>query len=110
MGASKVPPFHCGRTEYVLTLGIQVLSVLDLVFTLIQISMGGSESNPLMDWALRRGPVSFASLKMTITTLGLMILIKGLRFHRSVRLILAFLCACYVAVIGRHVELFATLP
>jgi hypothetical protein len=92
---------RCTFSEYVFILGLQILSVLDVVFTLILISEGGLELNPLMALALEGGYTTFSVIKIGITTLSLLVFVAHIHL-RHVRYIVAALCFLYVGLCGCH--------
>lgn len=90
------------RSEWVLVLGILVLSMLDMVFTLLHLDAGGTEANPIMAWTLAwGGRTAFRYVKVTTTLLGLFVLLLHARFHR-VRSLLTFAFILYAAVLLFH--------
>jgi len=75
------------RAEWLLAGGIFLLSMLDLVFTLIHLDAGGREANPVMDGILRWGGTdAFTMAKVLFTVVGLMVLLIHIRFDRVKRL------------------------
>lgn len=82
-----------------LVLGVQILSVLDLIFTVVHIVAGGWELNPLMALALKGGYASFGIAKMGITTASLAILVVHIRLVH-IRFVLALLFVIYSTVCG----------
>ena len=59
------------------------LSCLDAYFTLLLISDGARELNPLMGLLLSHGPGLFINLKIALTAIGLLILI----LHKNFRIV-----------------------
>jgi hypothetical protein len=91
--------------EWVLVLGILVLSVLDMVFTILHLKAGGTEANPVMAWALEwGGQRAFEIVKLASTFLGLFVLLVHVRFRR-VKTLLAFAFAVYASVFVFHLYL-----
>jgi hypothetical protein len=80
------------------------LSLADLLMTLDLLRHGGSEANPLMQWALDQGVPVFVGLKLGLTLLGALVLLVRVRF-RGIRTALAVLLVLYVALIGYHLAL-----
>ena len=69
--------------EWLLVGGILVLSILDMVFTLIHLDAGGTEANPIMAWTLEWGGQNgFKTVKLVTTLLGLFFLLVHVRFKR----------------------------
>lgn len=68
--------------EWVLILGIVVLSIADLVLTLLYVQAGGEEANPVMAWALSHGPDVFALIKLGVTVVGVLVLLLHIRYPR----------------------------
>lgn len=97
-----------GGFGYVLLGAVLALSLLDAVFTLAHLDRGGREANPLMDWAIRAGPVVFLAIKIVLTVTGTLLLVLH-RYFRGVRPLLVAVLALYVALMGYHAYL-ATLP
>jgi hypothetical protein len=83
---------------------ILLLSVADAFLTLKLLSLGGSEINPIMAWLLETNMHWFAAVKMTLTGLGVLVLVAvgRARVFRLVRVvnILHWFFAAYVALIG----------
>ena len=91
--------------ELGLVCGILLLSVLDLVFTLLHLNAGGTEANPVMAWVLAwGGHGAFSWVKLATTVLGLMILLFHVRF-RKVRNLLTFAFLLYAGVFVFHIYL-----
>jgi hypothetical protein len=87
-----------------LILGIHVFSVIDLVFTMLHLSEGGRELNPIMAMALRNGYTAFGVIKVCLTTLGLLVLLMHIRLPR-VRSFLVLLFMTYLGVFLYHLYL-----
>ena len=93
------------KAEWVLVIGILVLSVLDMVFTILHLKAGGTEANPVMAWALEwGGQRAFEIVKLASTFLGLFVLLVHVRFRR-VKTLLAFAFAVYASVFVFHLYL-----
>ncbi|MHC4339544.1 MAG: DUF5658 family protein [Planctomycetota bacterium] len=91
--------------ELFLILGILVLSLLDMVFTLIHLEAGGTEANPLMAWTLAwGGNPAFTSVKLVSTLLGLFVLLIHVRFRR-VKTLLGLAFALYAGIFLFHTYL-----
>ena len=88
--------------EWVLASGIFVLSMLDLVFTLVHLKAGGEEANPIMDWFLTWGGTdAFSVAKILFTVVGLLVLLVHVRFDR-VQGLLRFAFGLYAALFVFH--------
>ncbi len=91
--------------EWVLVIGVLVLSVLDMMFTILHLDAGGTEANPVMAWALEwGGQRAFEIVKLASTFLGLFVLLVHVRFRR-VKTLLAFAFAIYASVFVFHLYL-----
>ncbi|MDH3592970.1 MAG: DUF5658 family protein [Planctomycetota bacterium] len=89
-------------SEWFLVIGVLVLSVLDMVFTLIHLDAGGTEANPIMDWTLTAGGYPlFKAVKLITTVLGLSVLLVHVRFRR-VKSLLKITFAIYAALFIFH--------
>ena len=71
-----------------LAIMILLLSVTDAFLTLTLIAHGGEEANPVMAFLLERTPQLFASVKMMLTGLGIVVLVAlaRARVFRVVRI------------------------
>ncbi len=92
------------RGEWALVIGILLLSSADLILTMVHLSAGGREANPVMALALEQSEFTFIFVKLATTVLGLMILLTHVRFRR-VRPMLSTVCALYCLVIVYHILL-----
>lgn len=86
-----------------LAVAILLLSVLDAFLTLTLMTQGAHEANPILAWLLDRHPGLFAVVKMTLTGIGVMVLVavartKVFRVIRVVTIMHAFVVA-YVFLI-----------
>jgi len=91
--------------EWLLVTGVLVLSILDMVFTLIHLNAGGTEANPLMAWTLEWGGHSgFRMVKLVTTLIGLFILLVHVRFRR-VKALLGVAFLVYASVFVFHIYL-----
>jgi len=81
---------------------VLVLNLADALFTLIYIHTGlASEANPLMDAALGGGAVSFMMVKLTLVSLGVLLLFR-LRRQRSASIALIGTAVAYSSVFLYH--------
>ncbi|MHC4550377.1 MAG: DUF5658 family protein [Planctomycetota bacterium] len=91
--------------EWFLVAGILLLSVLDMVFTILHLNAGGTEANPVMAWTLAwGGQHAFKIIKLVTTLAGLFVLLVHVRFRR-VRTLLALAFAVYASVFVFHLYL-----
>ena len=91
--------------DWVLVGGILVLSLLDMVFTLIHLQAGGTEANPVMAWTLEwGGHGGFKAVKIATTLIGLFVLLVHVRFRR-VRTLLSLAFLVYAGVFVFHLYL-----
>jgi hypothetical protein len=87
-----------------LVLAIFAFHVLDALFTLLHLSRGGVELNPLMDYCLRYGPTTFLTTKLGLAAAGLLFLCAHCRWP-FVRRGIAGLFILYAGVICYHLVL-----
>lgn len=104
--------WHESRLLY-LAVTIVLLSCLDALFTLNLMSIGASEANVVMNSVLGRGVPDFLAFKISLTGLGVILLV--IAAHRSffgwfrvVRL-LQLICIGYVALIAYEIYLFDSI-
>ena len=93
------------RGEWFLIVGVLILSLLDMVFTIIHLNAGGTEANPVMAWILDVGGHSlFIAAKLFSTVVGLLVLLVHVRVRRvHGLLVLAFLL--YSGILFFHLYL-----
>ena len=91
--------------ELLLVFGVLILSVLDMVFTLVHLNAGGTEANPVMAWVLEwGGHDGFRWVKLAATFIGLAVLLVHVRFKR-VRNLLTFAFLLYLGIFVFHIYL-----
>ena len=91
--------------ELFLVVGVLVLSMLDMIFTIIHLNVGGVEANPVMEWVLSvGGQPMFIAVKIASTLIGLFVLLIHVRFTR-VRPLLTFAFILYVGIFVFHIYL-----
>jgi len=89
--------------EWALVAGIFLLSMLDLIFTLIHLDAGGREANPVMDWFLQVGGTdAFSVAKFLFTVIGLLVLLVHAKFDR-VKSLLTFAFTVYGLLFFFHI-------
>ena len=87
--------------EWLIVIGVLVLSIADLVLSLTHLSSGGAEANPIMAFVYKGGSVAFCTIKMTVTVLCLSLLLIHIRFRR-IHFLLAFAFFLYAGVFVYH--------
>jgi hypothetical protein len=96
-----------------LALTILALCILDGVLTLHLIGHGAIEMNPLMALLVPANPTWFAAVKVTLTGLGMSVLVacSRMRLFRTipVELVLYLVVACYVVLIAYEFRLLALI-
>ena len=93
--------------DWFLATGVLVLSFADLIFTLVHLSVGGKEANPVMDWFLQVGGThGFTIAKTAFTLLGVSVLLLHIRFDR-VKLLMRLAFALYLALFVFHLYVVA---
>lgn len=94
------------RLESVLIGWIAGAAVADLALTLLHLSQGGEEANPLMAWFLHVGGIpAFCAAKLAITAGAALFLLWHIRF-RGTQLALWGIAAIYAGLIAYHVYVF----
>ena len=93
------------RSEIFLVAGVLILSLLDMVFTIVHLNAGGTEANPAMAWILAVGGQQlFIVVKTASTFIGVFVLLVHVRFRR-VRPLLTFAFLMYLAIFAFHLYL-----
>ncbi|HVY63653.1 MAG TPA: DUF5658 family protein [Gammaproteobacteria bacterium] len=86
-----------------LSVTILLLSVVDAFFTLMLLTAGATEANPVMAFLLRHHPQLFAVVKMAFTSVGVLVLVAVARARlfrvMKVGVVLQGLFVAYVALI-----------
>lgn len=97
-----------------LVLLILGMSTLDAVLTLMLMSQGASEVNPVMALFVPHNLGWFAAIKLTLTSLGAAVLVVCARMKLFKlfpgEVLLYVVVACYVALIGYELNLLANPP
>jgi len=90
-------------TPYVaaLVLWVTLSSACDALLTLLHISNGGGEANPVMALALAYGSTTFVGLKMSMTCLGTWAL-SILQHVPLASIVLHILMLIYLGIMGMH--------
>jgi hypothetical protein len=98
-----------GPWPLVATVMITTMCCLDAFFTLLLISNGAVEMNILMDWLIKRDIQTFAVVKMSVTSLALVILVMhfNFRIYRviAVRYLMYALVPVYMALIAHEINM-----
>jgi len=90
------------RVETAAVLWLLFASLSDLGLTLLHISDGGGEANPIMGWfLLRGGAAGFVLAKLALTAVPALFLLLHARF-RGAWPALVGLSAMYVCILGYH--------
>ena len=84
-----------------MVLALFVLAIADLILTLVHLSHGGAEANPIMALAYKGGDMVFGTIKMGVTTACLLLLLIHIRFRR-IHYLLAFAFVLYAGVFVYH--------
>lgn len=90
------------KAETVLIAWLLFSSAADLLLTLLHLSQGGTEANPIMDWFLIRGGTgAFIAAKLGLTAIPGLFLLLHVRF-RGTRIALLGLGAMYGVLLAYH--------
>ncbi|MEM8710256.1 MAG: DUF5658 family protein [Planctomycetota bacterium] len=90
------------RAETLLITWLLISSAADLALTLLHLSQGGTEANPIMDWFLvRGGTAAFVAAKLGLTAIPGLFLLLHVRF-RGTRIALVGLGAMYGVLLAYH--------
>jgi len=97
-----------------LVCGILGLCVLDGCFTVILLSHGATELNPVMALFLPHNLTGFAAAKLSLTGVGMCVLVacSRMRLFRTLQgeTLLYLVLAAYAVLIAYELELLARLP
>ncbi len=96
------------------SIGILIMSVADAALTLTLMSYGAIEINPVMAVLVDGSPAVFASLKIAMTGISVvvMVFLARYRFMRAVRveLILYGVLVSYMILIGHEYRMLQNIP
>jgi len=113
--ADKVYPFidwHSARV-LALALGILALCVADGVLTVVLITNGATEANPLMAMLVPQNLGLFAAVKLTLTATSLFVIVACSRMrlmrHIPGESIMYLVLAGYAVLIGYELKLLAVI-
>jgi hypothetical protein len=87
--------------EWGLAVAVMALSMSDLILTLVYLSLGGEERNPIMDSLLQHSRGLFIGVKVAVSGLGALFLLVHVRF-RNVRKGLIVIVVLYMLLIIYH--------
>lgn len=83
---------HLRRVSWFLVV-LAILQLLDLATTLLLLSIGGTEANPIAAWGLRHGVATFVALKVGLAAL-LLAFVPLMEREREVRALRAAAWTC----------------
>jgi hypothetical protein len=93
---------------------IILLSCMDAFLTLILLSHGAVEMNTLMDWLIKKDIRTFATAKIALTTLAVLVMVIHFNFNLykilPVRYLLYTLMSLYALLIAHEIILLGELP
>jgi hypothetical protein len=93
---------------------IILLSSLDAFLTLVLLNHGAVELNMLMDWLIKTDIRTFATVKLAMTGLALIVLVLHFNFHLyrvlPVRYLMYALMSLYAFLITHEIILLGDLP
>jgi hypothetical protein len=98
-----------GRRLLLVALLLLLLCVADGLYTLLHVSQGAIEMNPLMDHLLEKGPLVFWTVKFVITAGGIVLLVVY-RHHPLARVFWGALVIIYGLLLAYHLYLFFKQP
>ncbi len=100
-----------GSGGLLVILAVVALNLLDAIFTLLFLSHGGTELNPVIQWVLDSSwhPLPFIVLKTVGIAIATMFLVMAKHF-RPARWGLAFVIGGYSVLLGWHFFLLQYLP
>lgn len=107
-----VVDWHPARV-FALVMAILCLCVADGVLTIVLISNGAVEANPVMALFVPHSLGWFAAVKLTLTTVGVMVLVacSRMRLFRTIpgETLLYAILACYVVLVVYEVRMLDTI-
>jgi hypothetical protein len=87
--------------EWGLAVSVVALSLCDLLLTLLYLSLGGEERNPIMATMLDHSQATFIGVKSLVSVLGALFLLAHIRFPK-VRRSLSGIVVLYILLIVYH--------
>lgn len=108
-----VVDWHAPRV-LALVLGILGLCILDAVFTVVLISHGARELNPVMALFVPHNLLGFAAAKLLLTGMGMCVLVacSRMRLFRSIpgEVFLYAVLAGYIVLVAYELRMLAEVP
>jgi len=105
--------WHSARI-FAVVLTILTLCVVDGVLTVMLLSMGAIEANPVMAYFLPHNLGWFATVKLSLTALGMLVLVgcSRMRLFRSLpaEAVIHGVLLCYVLLICHEIRLLRLIP
>jgi len=102
-----------GHWTLIATITIILLCCTDAFLTIVLLSNGAVEMNVLMDWLIQRDIRSFAIVKISITSLALIVLVMHLNFRIykiiAVRYLIFALVPMYSLLIAHELNMLSQL-
>lgn len=98
-----------GHGLFAVVTGLAALNILDAFFTILFLSYGGEELNPIVQLSLDMGMWSFIALKSVGIGICAVFLVVTKNYLVS-RIGLAFVFVGYTALLGWHAYLYTRLP
>ena len=93
-----------GLRLFLVSILIVLLCAADGLFTVLHVSSGAVEVNPLMDSLLRLGPHYFFSMKYLLTALCVFLLVLY-RYHPFARIMMMSVVVVYGLLFSYHIVL-----
>jgi Domain of unknown function (DUF5658) len=97
-----------------LVMSILGLGVLDGVLTVLLISNGATEVNPVMARFLPHDLGLFAAVKLSLTALGVLVLVacSRMRLFKAIpgEALLVAVVVCYIALVAYELRMLAAMP
>ncbi len=102
-----------GHWTLIATVSIIVLCCMDAFLTILLLSNGAVEMNVLMDWLIQKDIRSFAVVKISVTSLALIVLVLHLNFRVYkifvVRYLIFAIVPMYVLLIAHELHMLSQL-
>ena len=102
-----------GYWTLIATFSIILLCVTDAFLTVVLLSNGAQEMNVLMDWLIQKDIRSFAIVKISVTSMALIVLVMHLNFrvykYIAVRYLLFALVPLYSLLIAHELRMLSQL-
>jgi hypothetical protein len=88
---------------------LALLCAGDALYTLLHVSAGAIELNPLMNILLKKGPFIFFGAKFTLSACAIILLVLY-RHYPPTRVVIICIVAIYAALFCYHIFLFFSWP